>query len=64
VERIGQPDYAIANIMARYDLNQKVSLQLNVDNLFDQTFFSGNSWFPGFVYGEPRNARVTLKYAF
>lgn len=64
VERIGQPDYAIANIMARYDLNQQVSLQLNVDNLFDQTFFSGNSWFPGFVYGEPRNARVTLKYAF
>ncbi|MGK6355840.1 TonB-dependent siderophore receptor [Sphingomonas sp. DT-207] len=64
VERIGQPDYAIANIMARYDLNEQVSLQLNVDNLFDQTFFSGNSWFPGFVYGEPRNARVTLKYAF
>lgn len=64
VERIGQPDYAIVNIMARYDLNEQVSLQLNVDNLFDQTFFSGNSWFPGFVYGEPRNARVTLKYAF
>ena len=64
VERIGQPDYAIANIMARYDLSRQVSLQLNVDNLFDQTFFSGNSWFPGFVYGEPRNARVTLKYAF
>ena len=64
VEKIGQPDYAIVNIMARYDLNKQVSLQLNVDNLLDQTFFSGNSWFPGFVYGEPRNARVTLKYAF
>ena len=63
-EPIGQPDYAIVNLMARYGLSEKLSLQLNVDNVFDQTFFSGNSWFPGFVYGEPRNARVTLKYAF
>jgi outer membrane receptor for ferric coprogen and ferric-rhodotorulic acid len=39
-------------------------LQVNVDNLFDKRFFSGNVWFPGFVYGEPRNGRLTLKYAF
>lgn len=63
-ERIGQPAYAIANIMARYDLTEALSLQVNVDNLFDKRFFSGNIWFPGFVYGEPRNGRVTLKYAF
>ncbi|WCM25817.1 TonB-dependent siderophore receptor [Sphingomonas sp. QA11] len=64
VEPIGQPAYAIVNIMTRYALSKQVSLQLNIDNLFDKTFFSGNSWFPGFVYGEPRNARVTLKYGF
>ncbi|QNA84348.1 TonB-dependent siderophore receptor [Sphingomonas sp. So64.6b] len=64
VEPIGQPAYAIVNLMARYAMNKQLSLQLNVDNLFDQTFYSGNSWFPGFVYGEPRNARVTLKYGF
>ncbi len=63
-QRIGQPAYAIANIMARYALNAQLSLQVNVDNLFDKRFFSGNVWFPGFVYGEPRNGRVTLKYAF
>lgn len=61
---IGQPAYAIANIMARYALNEQLSLQVNVDNLFDKRFYSGNVWFPGFVYGEPRNGRVTLKYAF
>ncbi|WP_163078622.1 TonB-dependent receptor domain-containing protein, partial [Acinetobacter baumannii] len=61
VEPIGQPAYAIVNLMARYDLTRQLSLQLNVDNLFDRTFFSGNSWFPGFVYGEPRNARATLR---
>ncbi|HWW57789.1 MAG TPA: TonB-dependent siderophore receptor [Sphingopyxis sp.] len=62
--RIGQPAYAIANIMARYELTEALSLQVNIDNLFDKRFYSGNGWFPGFVYGEPRNARVTLKYAF
>ena len=63
-EGIGQPAYAIANIMARYDLSEQLSLQVNIDNLFDKRFFSGNGWFPGFVYGEPRNGRVTVKYAF
>jgi len=63
-QRIGQPAYAIANIMARYALNAALSLQVNIDNLFDKRFFSSNVWFPGFVYGEPRNGRVTLKYAF
>lgn len=64
VERIGQPAYALVNLMARYEFSRQLSLQLNVDNLFDKKFFSGNSWFPGFVYGEPRNARATLRYAF
>jgi len=64
VERIGQPSYALVNVMARYDLTEALSLQVNIDNLFDKRFFSGNVWFPGFVYGEPRNGRVTLKYAF
>ncbi|MGH6617657.1 TonB-dependent siderophore receptor [Sphingomonas sp.] len=59
---IGQPAYAIVNLMGRYEVNKRLSLQLNVDNVFDKTFYSGNSWFPGFVYGEPRNARVTLKF--
>jgi len=64
VEPIGQPAYAIVNLMARYEMTRQLSLQLNVDNLFDRTFYSGNSWFPGFVYGEPRNARATLRYNF
>lgn len=64
VEGIGMPAHAIANAMARYELGEHVSLQLNVDNLFDRTYSSGNVWFPGFIYGEPRNARLAVKYAF
>ena len=64
MQAIGQPAYALVNLMARYAVSEQLSLQLNVDNVFDKEFFSGNVWFPGFVYGEPRNARVTLKYNF
>lgn len=64
VESIGMPAHAIANAMVRYELGEHVSLQLNVDNLFDRTYSSGNVWFPGFIYGEPRNARLTVKYTF
>lgn len=64
MEPIGQPAYAIVNLMARYEMTKQLALQVNLDNIFDQTFFSGNSWFPGFVYGEPRNARITLRYNF
>lgn len=64
VEPIGMPSHAIVNIMGRYELSEHVSLQLNVDNLFDRTYYSGNGWFPGFIYGEPRNARLTAKFSF
>ena len=63
-ERVGQPAFTIVNLMAKYALNARTSLQLNVNNLFDQHYFSNNAWFAGFVFGEPRNARVTLRYAF
>lgn len=50
--------------MARYDVSEHLSLQAYIDNRFDKTWYSGNSWVPGFVFGERRNARVTLKYTF
>ncbi|CAN7278131.1 TonB-dependent siderophore receptor [Phenylobacterium sp. LjRoot225] len=63
-EAVGQSAYVLVNLLANYDLTDRTSIQLNVNNLFDKTYYSNNAWFAGFVYGEPRNARVTLRYAF
>ena len=63
-EAVGQPSYVLVNLMAQYDLTDQTSLQLNVDNVFDETYYSNNAWFAGFVYGEPRNARLTLRHRF
>lgn len=63
-ERVGQPAYAIVGLMAEYQINDRISAQLNINNVFDKRYFSNNAWFAGYIYGEPRNVRVTLDYAF
>ena len=64
IEPVGQEPYALVNLMAAYDVTEQLSLQVNVDNLFDKIYYNTNSYFGGFIYGEPRNARVTLRYGF
>ncbi|MEV5024262.1 TonB-dependent siderophore receptor [Sphingobium sp. LMA1-1-1.1] len=63
-ERVGQKAYWLVNLMAAYDLSDRVSLQANVNNIFDKTYYNTNSWFGGYIYGEPRNFRMTLSYGF
>jgi outer membrane receptor for ferric coprogen and ferric-rhodotorulic acid len=50
--------------MGQYKVTDQTSVQVNVDNVFDKTYYSNNLWFAGFVYGEPRRARATLRHAF
>ena len=61
-EKIGQPSYTLANLMMEYAFNQQLSLQLNVNNLFDEKYYE-SSW-GTFTYGEPRNTKLTLDYRF
>lgn len=60
-----QAPVALFNAMARYDVSDAVSLQLNVSNLFDKAYFNAISSFAGEVsWGEPRNVSVTARYRF
>lgn len=61
-EKVGQPSYTLANLMAQYDFNKNLSLQLNLDNIFDEKYYE-SSW-GTFTYGEPRSARLTMNYRF
>jgi outer membrane receptor for ferric coprogen and ferric-rhodotorulic acid len=63
-EKAGQESYALVSFMARYDLNNQLSMQLNVDNLFDETYYSQIGFFSQLAYGEPRNINLNLKYKF
>jgi iron complex outermembrane receptor protein len=70
-ERLGEvgtsfelPDYTLARVFAEAELTEGVSLRLDVDNLFDTTWYS-NSFSQLWVQpGTPRNARVSASFAF
>jgi outer membrane receptor for ferric coprogen and ferric-rhodotorulic acid len=63
-EKVGQKAYWLVNMMGAYDISEQLSLQINVNNLFDKRYYNTNSWFGGYIYGEPRNVRATLSYRF
>lgn len=56
-----QGGYAVYNLMAAYDFNENVRLQLNVNNVFDKEYYrkvdaTGISNY----YGDPRNFMLSL----
>jgi len=59
-----QSDYLVASLMARYQFSPQVSLQLNVNNVFDKTYQTAINWYGQATWGAPRNVLATLKYRF
>ena len=58
------PDYTLARVFTEAELTEGVRLRLDIDNLFDTTWYS-NSFSQLWVQpGTPRNARVTASFAF
>lgn len=57
-----QPPYAVVNAMLSYKFNQNVALQFNINNIFDEKFYTrvgGQNTYN--TPGEPRNFMVTLR---
>ncbi|MCY6410790.1 TonB-dependent siderophore receptor [Acinetobacter sp. VNH17] len=59
---IVQPQYAIWSARIAYDINPKWNVALNLNNIFDKTYYS-TIGYPGYgnFYGEPRSFLLTLK---
>lgn len=47
-----------------YDVSEQVQVQLNVENLFDETYYPSVHNNDNISTGEPLNARFTLKFGF
>lgn len=59
----GEGSYAVANLMARYQINKQLSAQLNVDNVFDKKYRNQLS-FNQYSYGDPRSISASVRYEF
>jgi outer-membrane receptor for ferric coprogen and ferric-rhodotorulic acid len=62
--RLVQESYSLVNLMARYSVTEQLSVQFNVDNLFDEKYFSQIGFFEQYGYGTPRNFTLGATYSF
>ncbi|MGK5036816.1 TonB-dependent siderophore receptor [Janthinobacterium sp. LB3P118] len=60
-----QKAYSVASLMARYDVNDKLSATVNVANLFDKQYTASVSdwWYSG-MYGPARKVALNVRYQF
>lgn len=58
------PSYTIARVFATYELSQSIALRAEIDNLFDETYYT-NSFADVWVQpGTPRSVRVSASFSF
>ncbi|WP_294392059.1 TonB-dependent siderophore receptor [uncultured Sphingomonas sp.] len=62
--RFKQGSFAVVNLMARLAVTEQVSVQANVDNLLDKSYFSQVGNFSQYRYGRPRNFTIGANYRF
>lgn len=63
-EKLKQDSYALVRLMAKYQMTPALSAQLNINNLFDEKYYTNIGFYSQLAYGAPRNANLTLKYDF
>ena len=61
--RTEQSNYAVVNLMSRYDITKKTNIQLNINNLFDKTYYS-SVYADGYNYGDPMNFTLSVQHNF
>lgn len=59
---VWQGSQTIASLMARYEIDRHLSVSLNMDNLFDRTYYNYIGSYSH--YGAPRSLTAALKYRF
>ncbi len=62
--RFQQDGYVLVNLMARYELSEALHLQANLENLFDETYYSQIGFYSQYRYGAPRSVTVGATYRF
>jgi outer membrane receptor for ferric coprogen and ferric-rhodotorulic acid len=62
--RISQGSIWLASLMASYRINDHFTASVNVNNLFDKTYYNRVGFYNGLHYAEPRTASATLRAVF
>lgn len=60
--RVGQDAYLVADLMARYRFSDRLSAQLDVNNVFDERYYEQIGFYSQAWWGEPRSAVLSLDW--
>ena len=52
----------LVDLLAKYRVNEQLSVALNLNNAFDKTYYSGMQYIGR--YGEPRNLVASARWQF
>lgn len=63
-EEFSQDAYWLVDLMTRYQLTKNVSATLNLNNIFDKSYYTNIGFYNSAAYGEPRNVMVTTRWDF
>lgn len=63
-EEFSQKAYWLVDAMASYRFTDKLSATLNVNNLFDKSYYTNIGFYNSAAYGEPRNFMLTTRLDF
>jgi outer membrane receptor for ferric coprogen and ferric-rhodotorulic acid len=63
-QSVEQEAYSLVNFMARYDINSNMQVQLNVNNLLDEEYYSRVASRDQYRYGVPKNYNLSFNYTF
>ncbi|WP_226478175.1 TonB-dependent siderophore receptor [Pseudomonas sp. MWU16-30323] len=63
-EEFSQEAYWLVDVMTRYQITKNVSATLNVNNIFDKSYYTNIGFYNSAAYGEPRNFMVTTRWDF
>lgn len=61
--RTEQSDYALVDLMGRYDITRQTQVQVNINNVFDKKYYAGICT-TCYSYGDPANVTVSLQHNF
>jgi outer membrane receptor for ferric coprogen and ferric-rhodotorulic acid len=63
-EKISQEAFWLVDLMTRYQISKNLSATLNVNNVFDKSYFTNVGFYNSAAYGEPRNFMLTTRWDF
>ncbi|WP_297809247.1 TonB-dependent siderophore receptor [uncultured Methylophaga sp.] len=63
-DKLKQDSFALVNLMARYQISASLQAQLNLNNVFDEEYYSQIGFYSQLAYGAPRNVTASLRYDF